>query len=127
MESIHKNAIIKNEQEILNAMKNSDVLKLDQLLHKELLFNIPNGETITKTIDLQNYSSGNMQINEITASEQQINIIENTAVVSVITNLKGHYANHPIDGKYKVLRIWKLYNKQWKVIAGNSTLLKENS
>ena len=73
-ELIKKDAIIKIEQEILIAMKKCDIKKLDELLHEELLFNIPNGQTITKAMDLETYSSGNMKINEIASSEQEINL-----------------------------------------------------
>lgn len=123
MNILNKDSIIQNEQEILTAMRHCDVLKLDQLLHEKLLFNLPNGQTINKTTDLQTYSTGNMLINEIKAFDQEINFIDNNAIVSVIIEMKGSYFDHPIDGKYKVLRVWKFANKQWQVIAGSSTEL----
>jgi len=116
-----KDFIIKVEQEILNAMKNCDVKKLDELLHEKLLFNIPNGQTITKTMDLETYSSGNMTINEIKSSEQEINLIGENAIVSVTLEMRGKYLDYSLDGKYKILRVWKLLNDQWKVIAGSSS------
>ena len=77
-----KDSIINAEKTLLSAMKNCDLAKLDELLHQDLLFNIPNGQTITKAMDLETYGSGNMNIEEITASDQKINIIENTAIDS---------------------------------------------
>ena len=121
--SIKKDIIVKIEQEILDAMKNCNIQKLDKLLHEKLLFNIPNGQTITKAIDLEIYNSGNITINEISSSEQEINIIEDTAIVSVIIEMKGTYFNDSINGKYKVIRVWKLLNNQLKVIAGSSIAL----
>jgi len=115
-----KNLIIKVEQEILFAMKNCDVKKLDELLHEELIFNTPDGQTITKVMDLETYKSGNMKINEIKSSEQEINLFGENAVVAVTIDMKGKYYNYSLDGKYKVLRVWKLFNNQWKVIAGSS-------
>lgn len=115
-----KEIIVKVEKEIVMAMKNSDVKKLNELLHEELLFNIPNGQTITKALDIETYSSGNMRIDEIKSTEQEINLIGENAVVSVIVEIKGNYFDNPIDGKFKILRVWKLFNSQWKVIAGSS-------
>ncbi len=43
VKSKEKDSIAKLEQEILIAMKNCDVKKLDELLHEKLLFNLPNG------------------------------------------------------------------------------------
>ncbi|TGV03799.1 nuclear transport factor 2 family protein [Flavivirga rizhaonensis] len=120
MNSIKKDSIVEIEKEILDAMKNCNVEKLNELLHEELLFNIPNGQTITKAIDLETYNSGNMLISEISSSEQEINLIGDTAIVSVVIEMKGAYFDYSFDGKYKILRVWKLLNNQLKVIAGSS-------
>ncbi len=122
-QSIKKDVIIKIEQDVLNAMKNGNVQKLDELLHEDLLFSIPNGQTITKAMDLETYSSGNMTISELTYSEQEINLIEDNAIVSVVVEMKGTYFDYSLDGKYKTIRVWKLFNNQWKVIAGSSLKL----
>jgi len=119
-ESIEKDAIIKVEKELLNAMKNCDVKKMNELLHDELFFNIPNGQTITKSMDIETYSSGNMKINKIESSKQEINLIGDNAIVSVIIDMKGTYYNYSLDGKYKIIRIWKSFSNKWKVIGGSS-------
>jgi len=116
--SINLIAIV--EKEILMAMKNCDVQKLDELLHEDLLFAIPNGQTITKELDLETYRSGNMKIKEISSSEQHINIIGDNAVVSVLIEMTGMYFDYILDGKYRVIRVWKSFNGNWKVIAGSS-------
>jgi len=122
-----KGAIIKVEKELLNAMKKCDLKKLDELLHEELLFSIPNGQTITKAIDIETYGSGNMKIDEIKSSEQEINLIEDNAIVSVVIDMKGRYFDYSLDGKYKIIRIWKLFNSHFKVIAGSSMKLEEKN
>ena len=126
-ESIEKKDIINAEKTLLNAMKNCNVEKLDELLHEDLLFNIPNGQTITKTIDLETYRSGNMHIEELKSSEQQINIIQDNAIVSVTIKMKGKYFDYSLDGHYKIIRIWKLHNQKLQVIGGSSMKLEENN
>lgn len=118
-----KDLIIVAEKEILTAMKNCDVQKLDKLLHKNLLFNLPNGQTITKALDLETYRSGSMKIKEISSSEEQTTIIGDNAIVTVTIKMKGIYFNHILDGKYRFIRVWKLFNNSWKVIAGSSIKL----
>ena len=120
---INKDAIIACEKEILNAMKNCDVQILDTLLHEELLFTIPSGQTITKALDMETYSSGNMKIKEIASSEQEIHLIGDNAVVSVKIEMKGMYFDHILDGKYRFIRVWKSFNDNLKVIAGSSIQL----
>ncbi|NMH89796.1 nuclear transport factor 2 family protein [Flavivirga algicola] len=128
-ELIEKKQIVEMEQDILNAMKTNDVQKLDGLLHEALFFTIPSGQTITKAMDLETYSSGNMKISEILYSEQDINIIGDNAIVSAVVEMKGTYFDYSLNGTYKVIRIWKLFHDTWKVIAGSSVVFdyKNNS
>ena len=110
--------ITQAEERLLQAMKAGDVALLDDLLHNDLLFVIPTGQTVTKEIDLANMKLGNLKIESITTSEQEIRVIEDNAVVSVVVELKGSYLDQPIDGKFKYIRIWKSFGDQWKVIGG---------
>ena len=116
-----KNQIIAAEKELLSAMKTSDVIKLDKLLHDDLLFITPDGQTITKQMDLDSHKSGNMVIDEITSVIDLINIIEDTAVAIITIQTKGKMLNHPIEGRFKYVRAWKLFDGNWKVIAGSCT------
>ncbi len=123
MNTENRNLIIDLEQELLEAMKNCDIQKLDELIHEELLFNIPDGQTITKAMDLDNYRSGNMKIDNISSSEQTINLLDDNAIVSVVIDMKGKFLNHSLDGKYRVLRVWKKNDSSWNIIAGSSLRL----
>lgn len=114
-----KEQIISSELKLLAAMKNSDVKQLDELLHEELLFHIPNGQVITKAMDLDAHRSGVMHIYALLPSEQVIHVLEDTAVVSVKMELKGKYIDQPIDAAFRYIRVWKLVNDSWKVIAGS--------
>ncbi|MBO9672322.1 MAG: nuclear transport factor 2 family protein [Sphingobacteriaceae bacterium] len=111
--------IILNESRLLTAIQQGDIKELDLLLHEDLLFNLPNGITITKAMDMETYTSGNIVVNSILPSEQQINLINDTAVVSVKIELKAIYHSQPIEGIFRYLRVWKLFDQEWKVIAGS--------
>ncbi len=88
-------------------------------MHDDLLFNLPDGETITKEIDLNGYRSGKLKVDLLEVSNQLINIIEDTAIVCVSVLLKGTYDNSPIDGTFRYVRVWKQFNEGLKVIAGS--------
>lgn len=111
--------IIECEKKLLEAMKTGNIKTLDELLHDGLIFNIPTGETITKTMDIENYKSGIMLVTEILATDQIIKSVDDVSIVSVTIYLKAKYNNHLIDGKFRYLRVWKLFNDSWKVIAGS--------
>jgi len=114
-----KEQIIESEKRLLTAFQNNDTKILEGLLHDNLLFVIPTGQTITKTMDLENMRLGNMKVHSISSSEQQINLIGDNAIVSVLIELKGKYLEHPIDGKFRYIRVWKLIDDTWKVIGGS--------
>ncbi len=111
--------IIECEKKLLNALENNNISTLEELLHDDLIFNIPTGQTITKQMDIENLKSGVLVIESITPRDQIINIIEDTATVAVTLALKANYSGNKIDNDFRYLRVWKLCNESWKVIAGS--------
>ncbi len=119
METIHAAEVIINENDLLEAMKTSHVELLDKLLHDDLLFNGPTGETATKAMDLNNYRSGTINLHTVESSDLMLRVIGDNAVVAVTIEIKGNYLGQEIDGKFRYLRVWKLFEDNWKVIAGS--------
>ncbi|MCP2027962.1 ketosteroid isomerase-like protein [Flavobacterium sp. HSC-32F16] len=118
-----KDSIVTAEIELLTAIRNSDIAVLDKTLHDDLLFNMPDGQTITKEFDLNSYRSGKMKVHSLEASDQIINVIHDSAVVTVTVSLKGTYDNNPINGVFKYIRVWKKIDDDLKVIAGSCVQL----
>ncbi len=70
-------------------------------------------------MDLDSHRSGNMEIREMTSSEQDIRIINDNALVTKTIDLKGTYSGEYFEGKFRYLRVWKISGGKWKVIAGS--------
>jgi hypothetical protein len=119
----NKEDIITCENDLLAAFKNKDFRRLDELLHDGLLFVIPNGQIKTKAVTIEMYRSGDLFIDSISSSDQQIYFIGDNAVVSFILEMRGKYFDQRIDGKFQYLRVWKLFGDTWKVIAGSGVQL----
>lgn len=117
-------SIVNAEIELLMAIKTADVATLDKLLHDDLLFNLPNGQTITKEFDLESYRSGKMKIEVIEASDQIIKIIDDLAVVAVTVMLKGTFDGTIFNGVFRYNRVWKQFDESLKVIAGSGVALQ---
>lgn len=111
--------IIECEKRLLRALTTGDIKVLDELLHDNLIFNIPTGQTITKAIDIDNYRSGILMVSEILVTDQIIKSIDEISTVTVTLHLKAKYADQLIDGNFRYLRVWKLIENSWKVIAGS--------
>ena len=112
-----KNQIITCEKKLLDAFMNTDLEIIDELLHDDALFVYPNGQPVTKTMVLDNYRSGNSAFSTIKSSDEIINLISDTAVVSVNLELTGIYHDQLISSQFRYIRVWKLFNEKWKVIA----------
>jgi hypothetical protein len=123
----YQEQIIENEKKLLDAFKNKDLTVLQELLHDNLLFILPNGLTETKTGVLNNYRSGDTVMASISASDYVISCIDDTVIVSLNLELKGKYFDHVIEAKFRYIRIWKLFGETWKVIAGSGIQLSNDN
>ena len=111
--------IVARENALLKAMTTNDVALLDDLLHDDLLFNGPDGQTGTKALDLANYRSGGVQFRRADASDRLISAIGDDVVVAVTVHLEGSYLGIRADGRYRYLRVWKHIDGAWRVIGGS--------
>lgn len=116
--------IIQRENALLTAMTTNDLALLDDLLHDDLLFNGPDGQTGTKALDLANYRSGGIQLTRAEARERLISAIGDDVVVSVTVMLEGSYLGIRVDGSYRYLRVWKHVRGAWRVIAGSVVAMR---
>lgn len=114
-----KNEILNLENRLYEAIKNSDVKELDELLHNDLLFIIPSGETITKEMDLDTYRNEKMKIHELIPNVEELKIIDDLAVITLQMNLKGTYSGESFEGTYRYIRFWKDCSDGIKVVGGS--------
>jgi len=117
--NINKEEITNIENKLSIGIKNNDIIFLDNILHKDLLFIAPNGKTITKQIDLESHRSGGMIVEKLIPTIEDIKIIGDTAVVILVYETKGSMLGNPIQGQFKYIRIWKLLGDELKVIGGS--------
>jgi hypothetical protein len=127
MDTTHKAQVIANEKNLLEGMKTNNVELLDRLLHDDLLFNGPDGKTATKAMDMANYRSGNINLRTVNSSDLMLNAIDDDIVVAVTVEIQGNYLGQEINGKFRYLRVWKLFENDWKVIAGSVVALNSDS
>jgi len=119
MEQNLEDEIVAREDALLRAITTNDVALLDDVLHEDLLFNGPDGQTSTKAQDLANYRSGGIQLRRAEASDRLVSAIGDDVVVAVTVALEGSYLGLPVDGRYRYLRVWKRIGGAWRVIAGS--------
>jgi ketosteroid isomerase-like protein len=116
---LEKSAIEKLELELIAAVMKSDIVFLEQIIHDDLLCLAPNGQTITKQMDLDSHRAGQMVVDELHPTIEDIRIVEDCAVCTIVYDTKGKMLGNPISGKYKYIRVWKKFPDGVKVIAAS--------
>lgn len=116
---INKEQVLNAESQLVTALANSDLELLEKLLHDDLIFVGPDGQTITKAMDMKFYRSGIMNIETITPQIENLNLLGNNAVVTILVQLKGRMSGESFEGKFRYLRVWESDNGKLKVIAGS--------
>jgi ketosteroid isomerase-like protein len=109
--------ILACEKKLLDAFRDKDLLVLDELIHDQALFVLPNALTINKSQLLENYRTGHTSMAALTTSDQLIHFIEDTAIISFQMEMKGTYHEQEISALFRYMRVWKWINNNWKVIS----------
>jgi hypothetical protein len=114
-----KEEVIESENKLIQGIKTSDIGLLDKILHDDLLFLAPNGQTVTKEMDLASHKAGEMEVDRLTAKFEDIKIIGDNAIVIVVYDTKGKMLGNPIQGQFRYIGVWKMFTDGLKVIGGS--------
>ena len=107
-------------------MLSADVNALDSLLAPELIFTNHLGRLLSKQDDLEAHRSGILKVKELVASEQQVQLHGEVAVVSVRMRLSGTYDGSPANGNFRFTRVWAVAGPDrnyWHVVAAHAGLV----
>ncbi|CDT01740.1 conserved hypothetical protein [Sphingobacterium sp. PM2-P1-29] len=115
--------ILSQENKLYGAIKDRDINVLEELLHDDLLFVIPSGAVITKEMDLQSYRDGNLMIRNLIPHVEHLNIIDDTAVITLTLELTGNYGGDDFESKFRYIRVWKAFSSGIKVIGGSGMIV----
>ena len=111
------------EQRLKQAMLQSDVTALDELLAPELSFTNHLGQLMTKQNDFEAHRSGILEIHRIELTDQRITVYDTVAIVTVIAFIAGEFAGETSENHFRFTRVWsKSSNDRWRVIAGHSSI-----
>lgn len=114
-----ENNILEQENKLYKAIKDGNITVLDQLLHDDLLFILPSGETITKENDLDTYRDGALKVDELLPEIENLNIIDDLAVITLTMKLKGKFNDVPFEASFRYIRFWKKFGDGIKVVGGS--------
>ena len=106
------------ELELIRAIRASDIAYLERILHPDLLFIAPDGQVITREMDLASHKRGDMVVEALTPTFEDIRILGDNATVVVVYDTRGSMLGHPIEGRFRYIRFWKEFPGGIQVIGG---------
>ena len=114
---IQREEVVDAENKLFSAQLISDVETLDQLLHNDLIAVTPTGQVVTKEMDLSSHKAKTMIIEDASTEIDDIKIVGDTAISTIIMKAKGKMLGTPVEGTFRYLRVWKRFDNELKVIA----------
>ncbi len=124
MIEITEQFILALEQRLRDAMVQSDVTVLDELLAPDLIFTNHMGQVISKEDDLEAHRSGILKISRIEPSDTRIRLAEKFATVSVRVFLAGSYGGVQSETNFRFTRIWTPSSGgSWQIAVGHSCII----
>ncbi|OJZ04391.1 nuclear transport factor 2 family protein [Sphingobacterium sp. 40-24] len=119
MDKITKEDIVEAENQLFAAQLASDVDALDLLLYDSLVAIAPDGQMLTKEVDLNAHRSKAMIIEQATTEINAIKLVGDTALSVVTMTAKGQVMGAPLEGKFRYFRTWKRIDNSLKVIGAS--------
>ena len=119
MVKITKKEIAAAENELFLAQLASNVDGLDLLLYDDLVAVAPDGQMLTKEMDLNAHRSKAMIIENASTEINEIRIIGDTALSVTAVTAKGKVMGTPLEGKFRYFRVWKRIDNTLKVIGAS--------
>ncbi len=119
MGKITKEDIVEADNQLFAAQLASDVDALDLLLYDSLVAIAPDGQMLTKEMDLNAHRSKAMIIEQATTEIDAIKLVGDTALSVVTMTAKGQVMGAPLEGKFRYFRTWKRIDNSLKVIGAS--------
>ncbi|WP_096086296.1 nuclear transport factor 2 family protein [Agaribacterium haliotis] len=118
-----KDKILELEERLRLAMLHSDTSVLDQLLSSTLLFTNHLGALVSKEQDLQLHKSQALKFSSIELSDSHILEQNDSAVVSVKTDIKAYYNKQYTSESFRFTRLWGKTSGEWQVLAAHASII----
>ncbi len=114
------------EEKLRQAMLDSDVEALDELIADDLVFTMHTGLVISKQDDLEAHRTGIQKFTKIELDEQQVLHYGNCAVVAVKVGLAGKFNGQDYSETYRFTRVWVKRHNRWQIAAGHVSQISDS-
>ncbi len=114
------------EEKLRQAMLNSDIEVLDELIADDLIFTMHTGLVINKQDDLAAHRTGIQKFTRIELDDQQVRHYGDCVVVTVKASLAGKFNGQDYSHIYRFTRLWVKRQNRWQIAAGHVSQVSDS-
>ncbi|WP_416673724.1 nuclear transport factor 2 family protein [Egbenema bharatensis] len=108
------------EEKLRQAMLNSDVAVLDDLIANDLVWTMHTGFVSNKEQDLEAHRSGIFRFTTLDISDRQIHpFSQDCVIVTLKAKIEGILNDQVFSEVYRFTRVWLQRNNRWQIVAGH--------
>ncbi|MBE9109070.1 nuclear transport factor 2 family protein [Nodosilinea sp. LEGE 07298] len=112
------------EEKLRQAMLNSDIAVLDDLIADDLVWTMHTGVVSNKEQDLEAHRSGIFRFTKLDISDRQIHPFScDCAIVTLKAEIEGIFDGRAFSEVYRFTRVWLQRSNRWQVAAGHVSQL----
>ena len=113
------------EEELRQAMLDSDVDALDRLLSDDLVFTNHIGVKMNKQDDLNAHRLGMVDIDTIELSDMQVSrVVSDVGLVTVAAHMIGSFGGESFEDTLRFTRVWQKAENKWKLVTAHSSVVE---
>lgn len=117
-------AVLKLEQEWVDALTKSDTAALERLYHNDLIYTHSSGAVDSKASYIGNLKSGNTKYQSLDRTEIKVSVYGSTAIATCRAEIRLLSKGQPVNLTARLLHVYIRQNGRWQMIAHQSTRLQ---
>lgn len=117
MGEISEGELVEAERAFRKAMLDGDVQTLISLMHPNVTYVAPEGESRGRWADLQKYHLGTFKLDRLDMIEQRFEQYGDTGITFLLAYMKGSLEGESFATTFRYTRTWSCIDGKWQVVA----------
>jgi uncharacterized protein (TIGR02246 family) len=113
------------ERKWVDIYKRNDADSFASLLADDFIYTSPVGEKVLRQTYLENLRNKTVVMTRVDASDEEVRIHGDTAVVTATWDVDEAYRGNPFKGPVRITRTWVRHDNAWRALAFQVTAVQK--
>jgi ketosteroid isomerase-like protein len=119
----YEQEVLKVENDWSEAQIKRDVAALKQFYADEYLATYPDGSTLNKSQDIENFASGDFKLISYKLEDIKVHVYGEVAVVTYLNTIKATFKDKDVSGSYRGTDVFVKRDGRWQCVATQGTVV----